>query len=55
MVMSQPFPPQTEARVFPPEVEEFANNYFQKIYTGQMSIEEIVALLKRFKASKDMR
>ncbi len=44
-----------ENRVFPPEVEESANAYFQKIYTSQISIEEIVGLLTKFKNSKDKR
>ncbi|CAE7460335.1 CNOT1, partial [Symbiodinium microadriaticum] len=37
------------------EIEEVANSYFQKIYTSDMSIEEVIQLLKRFKASSDPR
>jgi hypothetical protein len=48
-------PNPTESRVFPPEVEELANAYFQKIYTGQISIEEIVTLLTKFKNAKEKR
>lgn len=46
---------QGEPRAFPPDVEESANYYFQRIYTGQISIDEIVSLLKRFKNSKEQR
>jgi hypothetical protein len=42
-------------RVFPPEVEDLANAYFQKIYTGQISIEDIVNILKKFKNSKEQK
>eukprot|EP01116_Phalansterium_solitarium_P014539 TRINITY_DN3224_c0_g1_i5.p1 TRINITY_DN3224_c0_g1~~TRINITY_DN3224_c0_g1_i5.p1 ORF type:complete len:1462 (-),score=389.12 TRINITY_DN3224_c0_g1_i5:3053-7438(-) len=41
------------ARVFPPDVEETANSYFQRIYTSQMSIEDVIGMLKRFKSSKE--
>lgn len=37
------------------EIEEVANSYFQKIYTSDMSIEEVIHLLKRFKASTEHR
>jgi CCR4-NOT transcription complex subunit 1 len=40
---------------FPAAVEEGANSYFQKIYTGQMSIDELIGLLKNFKSSADSR
>jgi len=40
---------------FSPEVEEEANMYFQKIYLGQLSIEEVVVLLQRFKNSTNQR
>ena len=46
---------QTDPRVFPHEIEEEANSYFQRIYTGQLSIEEVVTLLKGFKSSKNSR
>jgi CCR4-NOT transcription complex subunit 1 len=45
----------TDPRVFPHEIEEEANSYFQRIYTGQLSIEEVVTLLKGFKSSKNSR
>lgn len=44
-----------DPRVFPQEIEEEANSYFQRIYTGQLSIEEVVTLLKGFKSSKNPR
>lgn len=45
----------TDQRVFPHEIEEEANSYFQRIYTGQLSIDEVVTLLKSFKSSKNPR
>lgn len=36
-------------------MEEAANAYFQKIYTGQMSLDDIISLLKKFKASTVQR
>eukprot|EP01114_Cavostelium_apophysatum_P013415 TRINITY_DN3247_c0_g1_i5.p1 TRINITY_DN3247_c0_g1~~TRINITY_DN3247_c0_g1_i5.p1 ORF type:complete len:2234 (+),score=701.16 TRINITY_DN3247_c0_g1_i5:75-6776(+) len=51
----QGMPADSTNRVFPPEVEELANAYFQKIYTGQITLDEIINLLKRFKNSKDQR
>lgn len=33
------------------DVEEMANSYFQKIYTSEQSIGEVVEMLKRFKTS----
>ena len=42
-------------RVFPPEIEELSNAYFQKIYTSVLNIEEIVSILTRFKNSKEKR
>eukprot|EP01113_Clastostelium_recurvatum_P016806 TRINITY_DN1971_c0_g1_i2.p1 TRINITY_DN1971_c0_g1~~TRINITY_DN1971_c0_g1_i2.p1 ORF type:complete len:2308 (-),score=670.74 TRINITY_DN1971_c0_g1_i2:313-7236(-) len=40
-------------RIFPPEIEERANSYFQRIYGGTMSIDEIITLLHTFKHSRD--
>jgi len=40
---------------FPPDVEEEANAYFQKIYTNQLSIDDTVALLQKFKNSSNPR
>ena len=37
------------------EIEEVANSYFQKIYTSDMTIAEVIQLLKRFKSSSDPR
>lgn len=37
------------------EIEEVANSYFQKIYTSDMTISEVIQLLKRFKSSADPR
>jgi len=34
-------------------IEELANAYFQKIYTSEQSIAEVIEMLKRFKNSKD--
>lgn len=50
-----PLVPPTDPRVFPHDIEEEANSYFQRIYTGQLSIEEVVTLLKGFKSSKNSR
>lgn len=40
---------------FSAEVEEQANSYFQKVYTSQISIQDLINLLKQFKNSKDQR
>jgi len=37
------------------DIEEKANSYFQKIYTSEQSIVEVVEMLKRFKTSSDSR
>jgi CCR4-NOT transcription complex subunit 1 len=37
------------------EVEDLANSYFQKIYTADMTIADVIQLLKRFKSSTDQR
>lgn len=37
------------------EVEDLANSYFQKIYTADMTISDVIQLLKRFKSSTDQR
>eukprot|EP00039_Didymoeca_costata_P023184 m.6279 g.6279 ORF g.6279 m.6279 type:complete len:2271 (+) comp3509_c0_seq1:242-7054(+) len=36
-------------------VDDEANSYFQRIYTGQMTIDEVVRLLHSFRESKDQR
>jgi CCR4-NOT transcription complex subunit 1 len=37
------------------EIEEMANSYFQKIYTSEQSIAEVIEMLKRFKGSSNQR
>jgi CCR4-NOT transcription complex subunit 1 len=37
------------------EIEEKANSYFQKIYTSEQSIGEVVEMLKKFKTSSDTK
>ena len=37
------------------DIEEMANSYFQKIYTSEQSIAEVVEMLKRFKTSGNTR
>ena len=37
------------------EIEEMANSYFQKIYTSEQSIAEVIEMLKRFKSSTNQR
>lgn len=37
------------------DIEEMANSYFQKIYTSEQSIDEVVDMLKRFKTSGTQR
>lgn len=45
----------SEKEGFPKEIEKTANAYFQKVYTGVISIDEIVTVLKTLKASKNKR
>jgi CCR4-NOT transcription complex subunit 1 len=37
------------------DIEEEANHYFQKIYTSDISISDVIELLKRFKSSSNSR
>lgn len=37
------------------DIDEEANSYFQKIYTSEISIPDVITLLKRFKASTEKR
>ena len=37
------------------EIERDANSYFQKLYTSEMSVENCIQLLKRFKLSSDQK
>ncbi len=53
--LSGPINTPVEKEIFPPDIEQTANAYFQSVYTGQMSIDEIVNLLKNFKDSKNKR
>jgi CCR4-NOT transcription complex subunit 1 len=41
--------------VFATEIEDEANSYFQKIYTCQQTIDEVIQMLKGFKTSKNRR
>ena len=40
-------------QTFPPEVEEEANAYYEKIYTGDLTILQVIELLQRYKNSKN--
>lgn len=46
---------QSGSFAFPPDIEDEANGLFVKIYTGRLSIDEAINLLKAFKASKNAR
>jgi len=48
-------PESSIAGSFSPDVEEDANIYFQKIYTNQLTIEQIVNLLQQFKNSTNQK
>jgi len=37
------------------DIEEMANSYFQKIYTSEQSIGEVIVMLQRFKTSSQVR
>lgn len=39
----------------PEEIESMADSYFQRIYTAEQSIDEVIAMLERFKTSPDTR
>lgn len=55
-VGSQAAPGSTGAEVsFKSDVEEEANLYYERIYNGELSLENMVELLKRFSASQDAR
>eukprot|EP00798_Chlamydomonas_sp_ICE-L_P003954 gene3954-14033_t len=43
------------SEAFASDVEEEANSYFQKIYSEQKPIEEVVQMLKQFKSSQSAR
>lgn len=47
--------PSLNASVSSHEVEEQANAYFQRIYTSQQSMAEVVEMLQRFRASPEPR
>lgn len=44
-----------QGQQFASDVEEEANSYFQKIYSEAKPIEEVVAMLQRFKSSSAQR
>lgn len=55
-VRTQAIPGSTGSEVsFPPDVEEEANLYYERIYNGELSIEAMIELLKRKSTSKDGR
>ncbi|KAJ3339474.1 hypothetical protein HDU93_008188 [Gonapodya sp. JEL0774] len=41
----------SEVSSLPPEVEEEANSYYERMYTGDLSIDQMIELLLRFKSS----
>jgi CCR4-NOT transcription complex subunit 1 len=43
--------PGGEAMAFPPDIEEVANSYFQKIYSDAASIDDIIVVLRQFQAA----
>ncbi|KAL3683907.1 hypothetical protein R1sor_001929 [Riccia sorocarpa] len=46
---------QSPSEVFAADIEEEANSYFQKIYVGQLTIEDVVSMLERFSESRVQR
>lgn len=46
---------QSPSEVFAADIEEEANSYFQKIYVGQLTIEDVVGMLERFNESRVQR
>jgi len=44
-----------ESEVFPSDIEQEANSIFSRIYDNEMSIEEIIHLLRAFKVSNNQR
>jgi CCR4-NOT transcription complex subunit 1 len=55
-VRTQAAPGSTGSEVsFKPDVEEEANLYYERIYNGELSLENMIDLLKRLSASKDPR
>ncbi|CAG8770516.1 16714_t:CDS:1, partial [Acaulospora colombiana] len=40
---------------FSPDVEEEANSYYERVYRQEITIEDMIKLLQRFKTSKDRR
>ena len=48
-------PIQTEADVFSVNIEEEANNYFGKIYSNQISVQQLIEMLDKFKNSSEQR
>jgi len=46
---------QSPSEVFPPDVEEEANSYFQQTYIGQLTIDDVMQKLAHFKESSEKR
>lgn len=46
---------QSSSEVFAADIEEEANSYFQKIYVGQLTIDDVVGMLERFNESQVQR
>ena len=44
-------PDQTTSESFSTDIEEEANSYFSRIYSGDLSIENVVKMLIQFKES----
>lgn len=55
IAQQQKFKTEEKKPVISEDIEEIANSYFQKIYTADISIPDVIQLLKKFKASTDMR
>ena len=53
--LEAPPPPEeglNEPASFPPEIEEEANSFYEKIYKGELSIAQVIDLLQRLKLSQ---
>lgn len=46
---------QFQVEVFKKDVEDEANNWFHRMYTKQITVQEVIDALKAFKASRDSR
>ncbi|KAG1050197.1 hypothetical protein G6F43_007509 [Rhizopus delemar] len=45
----------TDAVTFKQDIEDEANSYYEKIYSGEISVEEMIDRLRKFNQSKDPR